>query len=637
MSIKPSLSDEERNQILVEWNDTHSDYPQDKCIHTAFEDQVKITPKNIALVFQDHQLTYQALNSYANRLSYYLREQGVGPEDLVGICVERSLEMVVGMLAVLKAGGAYVPIDPEYPPERVNFILTDSDAQILLTQGSLFHDFPDYDGKTFFLETDWEFVTHFSDENPAVDVSSNNLAYVIYTSGSTGIPKGVKIEHAGVLNLVFWHQSYFKILEKDKAAQISGLSFTATVWELWPYLLAGASVHLVPDEETRFSIFKLRDWLVSEAITICYIPTPIAEMIMLEQWPPETKLRTMLTGGDKLNQYPSQLLPFEFVNNYGMTENTVIATAIRLQPLDESPKTPPIGRPIANKQIYLLDSTLEPIPIGMEGMLFIGGVGLARNYHNRPALTAESFIPNPFSHNPGSRLYNTGDLARYLPDGNIEFQGRQDHQIKISGFRIEPGEVETVLSEHPAIQAAVVLVQGNTARTKCLTAYMIQKNGVTVNLDEIKFFLHQRLPDYMVPALYLFLETLPLTHNGKIDRTKLPDPNLIDLRSNIEYQAPRTPIESMVATLWEEVFGIDRVGIAENFFDLGGNSLIASQVIIQLNSKLKIDLPLQTIIDTDTLEDFSNTVLAKFLLGQNNHQDFITQAGIDWVDQGQKA
>ena len=448
----PLLSEGDRHQMLVQWNNTQAEYPKHLCIHQLFEAQVEQTPEAVAVRFVDQQFTYQELNNHSNQLAHYLKTLGVGPDVLVGICMERSWEMMVGLLGILKAGGAYVPLDPTYPQERLNWMLADSQVSLLLTQQRLAHlrlQVPQ-----ICLDMDLDTITQQNQANPVSGVTAAHLVYIIYTSGSTGKPKGVPVEHGNLLNLVSWHQKAFEVLPTTRATQIAGAAFDACGWEIWPYLTAGASIHF-PDEETRTSPTQLRDWLLAQGITISFLPTPLAERVLALDWPKDKALRTLLTGGDNLQQSPPTSLPFAVVNNYGPTENTVVTTSglVTAGPAG----VPTIGRPIANTQVYLLDARLQPVPIGARGELYVSGDGLARGYLNRPELTAERFIPHPFSLKPGARLYKTGDLARYRPDGSLEFLGRIDEQVKIRGFRIELGEIEALLAQHPAVRETVVI------------------------------------------------------------------------------------------------------------------------------------------------------------------------------------
>jgi amino acid adenylation domain-containing protein len=482
VSLLPLLSEQEQKQLLVNWNQTQADYPQDKLVHQLFEVQAASQPEAVALIFEDQVLTYGELNHRANQLAHYLQSLGVIKEQIVGVYLERSLEMAIAFLAILKAGAAYLPIDPEYPPVRTQFILEDTQISILLTQAELAEKLPKNQAKVIYLDRDWSQIACQPQTNPDLKVQPSDLAYCIYTSGSTGQPKGVLISHQALLNLIFWHQQAFEISSLDKATQMAGIAFDATVWELWPYLTAGASINLVPPN-ILLSPTNLRDWLLNKEITISFVPTPVAEKLLVLDWPNHSCLKTLLLGGDKLHFYPAASLPFQVVNNYGPTENTVVATSglVKSSPSARF-SVPTIGKAIANVQIYLLDQNLQPVPIGVPGELHLGGAGLARGYLNRPELTAEKFIANPFDPplaplNKGgeepSKLYKTGDLARYLPDGSLEFLGRIDNQVKIRGFRIETGEIEAVLSQYFLLAGNVVVTREDSAGDKRLVAYLV--------------------------------------------------------------------------------------------------------------------------------------------------------------------
>ncbi|NMG11915.1 non-ribosomal peptide synthetase [Brasilonema sp. UFV-L1] len=466
----PILSKAELHQLLVEWNNTQADYPQDRCIHQLVESIAELTPDALALVFEDKQLTYRELNKRSNQLAHYLQKLGVGAEVLVGLCIERSLDMVIGMLGILKAGGAYVPLDPTYPFERLSFMLEDAQVPVLLTHKQWIERIGIHNSHIICLDKDWETLAQESEDNPSSNVTADNLAYVIYTSGSTGKPKGVQIEHRGLLNLVFWHQKEFAVSPLDRVTQIAGVAFDACSWEILPSLSAGASIYF-PDDETRRSPEKLQNWLVSEAITISFVPTPLAEKLLLLDWSNNIALRILLTGGDKLNHYPLAEFPFLVVNNYGPTENTVVTTSGQVPVKNQEDVSPAIGRPIANTQVYVLDKHLQAVPIGVPAELYISGDGLARGYLNRPDFTAERFISHPFRNQPKARLYKTGDLVRYRLDGNIEFLGRLDEQVKIRGYRIELGEIEAVLIAHPAVRETVVMAREDVGE-KRLVAYV---------------------------------------------------------------------------------------------------------------------------------------------------------------------
>ncbi|AOY79166.2 amino acid adenylation domain-containing protein [Moorena producens JHB] len=602
----PLLTEKERHQLLVAWNDTATDYPKDKCIHQLFEEQVEKNPDAVAVVFEDQQLTYRELNCRANQLAHYLQSEGVGTEVLVGICVERSIEMVVGWLGIIKAGGAYVPIDPAYPQERLDYILEDSSVSVLLTESKLVEALPSSLAQVILLDADWDVITSESQENPVNQTKPNNLAYVIYTSGSTGRPKGVLIPHSGLINLVFWHQRNFAIASSDRSTQIAATAFDASVWELWPYLTAGATIYLVK-AETILDPEKLRDWLVLKQITITFVPTPLAEKLLSLDWPENIALRILLTGGDKLSRFPSNSIPFKLVNNYGPTENTVVTTSGLVKSSDQQDfASPDIGRPIANTQIYILDNHLQPVSIGVAGEIHIGGAGLARGYLNRPDLTEQKFIPNPFSNQPGSRLYKTGDLGRYKPDGNIEFVGRIDNQVKIRGLRIELGEIEATLIQYPEVAEVVVIVREDNPGNKQLVAYIVPNSELTIR--NLRDFLKSKLPHYMVPSAFVLLEAMPLTPNGKVDRRALPAPDTSSWVSETSFVAPRNSMELELTEIWSEVLGVSPIGVHDNLIELGGHSLLAIKIIGLVRSRLLVELPLNSLFEFPTVAELAKVV-----------------------------
>jgi len=429
----------------------------------------------------------------------------------------------------------------------------------------------------------------------------SNLAYVIYTSGSTvGRPKGVQIAHSSLLNLVLWHRQAFAISDADRASHLASPSFDAAVWEVWPYLTAGASVYL-PDDGSRGGPAPLRDWLVSQGITVAFVPTPLAEPMLTLAWPCQIALRFLLTGADTLHSYPPSTLPFRLVNNYGPTECTVVATS-GLVELSSQPEVPPsIGRPISNVQIYILDEQLRQVPVGVPGEIYIGGAALARGYLNAPELTAAKFIANPFDFEPNARMYRTGDLARQLPDGQIVFLGRLDEQIKIRGYRIEPNEIVTALAAHPMVQASIVVAQESIPGDKRLIAYIVPKSDAHLTDRELREFLSSYVPAYMVPSVFVRLESLPLNANGKIDRASLPPPDDSNSFLGTPYIAPRTPIEQRIAEILAPLLGVERVGVVDNFFMLGGHSLLGTQVIARTRDAFGIELSLRSLFQSPTV------------------------------------
>ncbi|MBC1189513.1 non-ribosomal peptide synthetase [Microcystis aeruginosa CS-558/01A06] len=576
----PLLTESEKQQLLVEWNQTQQDYPQNLCIHQLFEEQVVKTPDAIAVIDREKSLTYEQLNQKANQLAYYLQNLGVKTEDLVGICIERSALMIIGLLGILKAGAAYVPLDPNYPSERLAYMLEDSAVSVLLTQENLVHTLPNYLGTIFCLDQDGKILDHHPQDNPLHSMTSENLAYVIYTSGSTGKPKGVLIQHQSLLNLVSWHQNAFNITTIDRVTQLAGIAFDASIWEIWPYLTAGACVAIVPPDLLT-SPKQLQEWLIAQKITVSFLPTPLAETLIPLDWSPNRSLRLMLTGGDKLNDFPPTSIPFTLVNNYGPTENTVVTTSVKITPDLLTEKAPPIGRPISNTQVYILDQYQQPVPIGIPGELYIGGSGLARGYLNRPDLTDAKFIAHPLSQKNSDRLYKTGDLVRYGNDGQIEFIGRIDHQVKIRGFRIELGEIETILNQHPQVKEAIIIAREDQPGVKRLCAYVIASQNLTVS--QLRLFLQEKLPQYMVPAFFVLLDAFPLTPNGKIERRALPQPALeLEDEAAINF-SPGTETERILAAIWQRVLGLKTISINDNFFELGGDSILAIQIIAQAN------------------------------------------------------
>ena len=572
----PLLTEAERYQLLVEWNDTEVEYPQDKCIHQLFEEQVERTPGAVAVVFEGEQLTYAELNRRANQLAHYLQKLGVGPEVLVGICVERSLEMVVGLLGILKAGGAYVPLDPAYPKERLAFMLEGTQAPVLLTQERLVEGLPEHEARVVCLDADWEAIAGESTENPDSEVTVDNLAYVIYTSGSTGRPKGVQILHDAVVNLDTMHQRP-GLAQQDVLLSVTTLSFDIAVLELFLPLTIGARVELVSRAVAADGVQLMAALAASDA-TVMQATPATWRLLLGAGWQGDEQLR-ILCGGEALpRMLANQLLRRDSAlwNLYGPTETTVWSA---IYEVGQNKGSVSIGQPIANTQIYLLDANLRPVPVGVPRELYIGGAGLARGYLNRPELTAQSFIPDPFSDEPGERLYKTGDLARYLPDGNIEFLGRIDCQVKIRGFRIELGEIETVLGQHPDVRETVVLAREDTPGDKRLVAYVVPRDEQVPTATELRRFLKQKLPDYMIPSAFVLLEVLPLTPNGKVDRRTLPAPNSVRPEMEAAFVAPRTSVEEVLAEIWAEVLGLEQVGIYDNFFELGGNSLLSVQIV----------------------------------------------------------
>jgi amino acid adenylation domain-containing protein len=611
LSELPILTEAEEHQLLIEWNDTRRDYPKDKCIHRLFEQQVEKSFDAIAVVFEDQQLTYRELNSRANRLAHYLQKQGVGAESLVGICMERSLEMVVGLLGILKAGAAYVPLDPEYPKERLAFMLEDTRAPVLLTQQRFIDGLPAHNAYVVCLDADWGAISKESVENPDDQVSGAETSYVIYTSGSTGTPKGVAVPHSAVNRLVI-STNYINLTSDDVVAQISNCSFDAATLEIWGALLNGARLAIIT-KDIVLAPEQFAGELKRHGITTLFLTTALFNLVAREVPGAFRQLRHLLFGGEAAEpRWVAKVLqdgpPERLLHVYGPTETTTFATWQLVDEVPDGATTIPIGRPIASTTCYILDAYGQPVPIGVAGEMYIGGDGLAREYLNRPELTAEKFIPHPFSHEPGPRLYKTGDLARYLPNGNIEFLGRIDHQVKIRGFRIELGEIEAILEQHPTVRETVVLTREDEPRDIRLVAYVVSEQSPAPSPGELVGFLKSKLPSYMIPSTFVSLEALPLTPNGKVDRRALPAP--AEHRPEMEeiYVAPRTPMEEMIAGIWAEVLKVEKVGIHDNFFDVGGHSLLATQVLSRVREAVRVDLALRVLFEAPTVAELALTV-----------------------------
>jgi amino acid adenylation domain-containing protein len=565
------------------------------------------TPEALALASITELVSYRELDERSNRLANYLRSLGVGPDVPVGVCLERSPSMAVLALAVLKAGGAYVPLDPVYPPERLAFMLEDSQAPILMTRQAINQQLPRNGWKVVDIEEQASEIAKHSTAAPELAISGSQLAYVIFTSGSDGHPKGVQITHAALLNLVHWHLRAFDIVPADRASQVASVSFDAAVWELWPYLAAGSSVHFC-DETTRLTHESLQEWLLTERISISFAPTTLAERLMTMEWPSACALRVLLTGADTLHRYPPPGLPFAVVNNYGPTECTVVATSGEVLPNDHPDRKPTIGRPIDNVQIHILDDDLRPLPTGQIGEVYIGGAGLARGYHNRPDLDREKFIPNPFSGTSNGRLYRTGDLGRYLADGQIVFVGRIDSQIKIRGYRIEPNEIISVLSQHPGVQASVVVARDDAAGNKQLVGYVVPAGGTQLSYASLVLFAREYLPDYMVPNLFVQIDSLPVNSNGKVDRASLPIPDVTNIIGDQPRGRPQTAIEKRIVRILGDLLGIEGVGTNDNFFFLGGHSLLGTQLIARLRDAFGVELSLRRVFDSPTAAELAREI-----------------------------
>ncbi len=601
----PLLTANEQHQLLA-WNHTQAEYTLNKCIYELFEEQVEKTPDAVAVVFADRQLTYQELNTKANQLTHYLQKLNVSSDTLVGICIERSLEMVVGLLGILKAGGAYVPLDPAYPAERLAFMLADADVSVLLTQKHLQDGLPQTSAQIVCLDQDWDTVAQHSNDNPNSAVQPENLAYVIYTSGSTGQPKGVMIPHRALCNHMLWMQSEFPLTTSDRVLQKTPFSFDASVWEFYAPLLTGGRLIVAQPGGHQDNAYLL-DLIAQQQVSIVqFVPSQLRSLLTEQKIYNCHSWRRVFCGGEALaidlqTSFFSILPNVELCNLYGPTEATIDTVYWRCQPEDEQ-RVVPIGKAIANTQIYLLDSYLQPVPIGVPGEIYIGGAGLARGYLNRPDLTAEKFIANPFL--SGTKLYKTGDLARYRPDGTIEFIDRFDGQVKLRGLRIELGEIETQLTQYLQIKQAVVLVREDIPGEKRIVAYIVPSQEQSPTVSELRSFLKNNLPDYMVPSVFITLNTLPFLPNGKLDRKALPAPDTARPDLQAVFATPRTPVEETLVQIWSEVLRLENVGINDNFFELGGDSILSLQVIAKAN-QAGLQLTPKQIFEYQTIGDLA--------------------------------
>jgi amino acid adenylation domain-containing protein len=568
-------------------------------------EQATTRPEAPALVARSRSITYAELDRRANQFAHYLRGLGVGPEKLVALLVERSPEMVVAALGVLKAGGAYLPLDPSAPVERLEGTLRDADVSVLVTNGSLDRRGASGSFRLVNLKTDADEIGRCPVEAPVASIAPENLAYVIYTSGSTGEPKGVEVTHGNLSNLLSWHLRAFEVTAADRASHQAALGFDAAVWEVWPYLAAGASVYFT-EESVRSNPAALRDWLVEQKITITFLATPLAESMMLLDWPHEVDLRILLTGADTLHRRPSALLPFTLVNNYGPTECTVVATSGVVAPAELSSRAPSIGRAIDNTEVLILDEQRKPVAAGIAGELYIGGVSVARGYRNRPELTAQRFVPNPSR--SGDRLYRTGDLVRELPSGELEFLGRIDEQIKIRGYRIEPSEIVSALDLSPDVDASAVMAVEDGPGDKRLIAYVALAAGAKTTAGELQGLLRRQLPEYMIPATFVRIDSLPITSNGKVDWAALPLPLNGNVLTDDSYVAPRNIVEEKLAAIIAPLLHVERVSVHDNFFFRGGHSLLGTQLLTRIGETFGVELSLLNLFEHPTLAEMSEEI-----------------------------
>ncbi|NJQ98394.1 MAG: amino acid adenylation domain-containing protein [Hydrococcus sp. CSU_1_8] len=618
----PLLTAQEKHQLLEQWNDTRADYPDTACIHQLIEAQAEKTPDAIAVVADKQPLTYQELNARANQLAQYLRSQGVGPDVLVAICMERSLEMVVGILGILKAGGAYVPIDPVYPQERRIYQLRDCQAPLVLTQAHLVSLLPTDEVRAIAIDSEWDAIAKYNPENLPCPTTPKSLAYVIYTSGSTGNPKGVPIKHQSLINHATAMVKTFELTACDRVLQFSSMSFDIFIEEIFPSWICGATVVLRPND-IQASISQFLQFIELQKITILDLPTAFwhelaRSLSEIEQSLPPS-LRLVIVGGekashatylswrDKVGTYP------RWLNTYGPTETTVTATVydpVACPEAIEAISELPIGRPIDNTQVYILDRHLQPVSIGIPGELYIGGAGVSPGYLNRPELTNQKFISNPFNETRETYLYKTGDIARYLPSGDIQFLGRRDYQVKIRGFRIELEEIEAALAQHPMVQQCAIVVRESETGEQRLLAYVVLDRDRSAKVEILRSFLKQKLPEYMVPSNFIALDSLPLTPNGKIDRLVLANsPSFIEEFISEEpaeaLTTSRDDVELKLTKIWQEVIGLKSVGIRDNFFDIGGHSLLAVRLFVQIEKTFQKMLPLSTLLQSPTIEQLA--------------------------------
>ena len=594
----------EREQLTVDWNATAAPYPAHICLHQLFEQQVERTPKAVAVASGEEQLTYRQLNQRANQLAHFLQSNGIGPDSVVGVCLEPSVQLVIALLGILKAGGAYLPVDPTFPEKRLSFMLADARPAVLLTRQGLRAHMPGFTGALVCLDADDDILRTQAQTNPASPTTPDHLAYVIYTSGSTGTPKGVTLAHRGVVNLLADFQQRQAIQPGDGCSWWTSPSFDVSVYEIISPLLAGGSLHVIP-ESLRLNAQGLFDWLQSHLIRSAYIPPFLLDdfAVWVQNHPGASPLRRLLVGVEPipdvlLTRLSAQLPALCILNGYGPTETTICSTLYVVDPIHPHSGNTPIGRPVANTQVYLLDNALQPVPVGVVGELYIGGIGLARGYLNQPELTARRFIQSPFR--PGERLYRTGDLARYLPEGTLIFLGRTDTQVKLYGVRIELGEVEAALTQHHLVKQAAVLLHEQPPGGKQLVAYVVPTQNAPPSPGELRQFLNQRLPHAMVPAAFVVLDSFPLAHTGKVDRKALPSPHNLQPKQDNAYRAPQTNAEQILTAIWQEVLGVEPVGVDDNFFELGGDSIMSMQIVARA-VEAGLHMSLQHVFQTPTV------------------------------------
>ncbi len=619
VSSLPILTGPEKKQLLQEWNSTKVAYPENSGLHQLFESQVEQTPNSTAIVFENQELTYQELNQRANKIAHYLRKLGVGPEVLVGVFIDRSIEMMVGLLGILKAGGAYVPLDPDFPKQRIAYMIEHSEVLVILTQNKLAMELPETQAKVISLDKKWAEISQESDGTPETGVKPENLAYVMYTSGSTGLPKGVQVHHQAVVNFISSMAHVPGMTAKDVLLAVTTLSFDISILELFLPISVGAKLVIISRDDALDGK-KVIEMLDKTKVTVMQATPATWRLLLAAGWEGSDQLK-VLCGGEALPKdlVNDLIMRAESVwNMYGPTETTIWSTCYHM--------TDPagqilIGRPIANTSIYILDKQMQPVPIGAAGEIYIGGDGVARGYLKDPEKTAKVFVPGSFGKNADMRIYNTGDFGRYLPDGNIECLGRVDNQVKVRGFRIELGEIEFVLSQHPSILQVAVSAKEDAYGGMRLVGYIVSKTGANLSVESLRSFLGDKLPYYMIPDIFVFLKSLPLTPNEKVDRKALPDPE--ETRPDLDqvFVAPSTDYENALAEIWSEVLKLDRVGTEDNFFDLGGNSLLSVQVMMRVKQTLGVDVSVIKLFQYPTILS-----LASFLSDSPNDEQGFQKA-----------
>ncbi|HEX5873142.1 MAG TPA: amino acid adenylation domain-containing protein, partial [Pyrinomonadaceae bacterium] len=613
LSDLPLLAENEKRQLLIEWNATTAEYPSERCIHELFEAQAQRTPDDVAVLFENDRLTYRELNEQANRLARYLKEAGVESGELVGLFTSRSLRMVVGLLGILKAGGGYVPLDEIYPAERLEFMLKDSGARVLVTEESLSAKLPGYEGQMVRLDTEWDKIASCSAQNLDQSLTSEQRAYVLYTSGSTGQPKGVGVRHRSVVNVLHSVLSSTSFKATDTMLALATISFDIAATEIYLPLIVGARVVIASREVAADSV-ELCKLFARYGVTVMQATPATWRMLIDSGWQGDSRLKVFSTGEALDRPLANQLLAScaEVWNLYGPTETTIYSGVTRLA--NEAAPVP-IGPPIANTRFYVLDQFMNPVPIGIYGELCIGGAGLAQGYLNQPGLTAEKFVPNPFGSEPGARLYRTGDLVRYGENGKLEFAGRLDHQVKVRGFRIELGEVEAALSVHESVRGAVVVARELQPGEQRLVAYVVGNENPLPAPGEWRTFLIKRLPEYMIPSVFVSLESLPLLPNGKVNRRALPVPDSTRPELGRAFAPPENGTQERLVELWKNVLGVDRVGIHDNFFELGGDSILATRLVSRIRRTFDVEMPLRELFWKPTICELAE-IIADLLFEQ---------------------